>query len=236
MLQHEPQFAWFFWSLLLTAVWLVVYILLKNKESRREMFLVSLWTSLLGITEPFFVPEYWNPPSLFDLAHRTGFDIESFIFSFGVGGIAVVIYELIFRKVHTQTLNRMQHSPGHKYHLLSLLSAPVIFFSLLNTSLNPIYSAIIAMVTGGLFTLYCRPDLKNKMFASAAIFIGIYFIYFLALIASYPDYVEQVWNLKDISGILIVDIPLEELLFALGFGFIWSSIYEHVTWRRLKQD
>jgi hypothetical protein len=32
------------------------------------------------LTEPLFVPDYWNPPSLFDLARRSGFDIESVIF------------------------------------------------------------------------------------------------------------------------------------------------------------
>jgi len=46
----------------------------------------SWLTALFGLTEPRFVPEYWNPPSLFDLAQCTGFDIESLIFCFGIGG------------------------------------------------------------------------------------------------------------------------------------------------------
>ena len=102
------------------------------------------------------------------------------------------------------------------------------------TDLNPIYATFIALIGGGLFTWYCRPDLKKRMFVSAFIFLGIYFFYFLTLIAMYPGYVERVWNLKAISGILILGIPLEELLFALSFGFIWSSIYEHIAWRKLK--
>ncbi|MBI5798543.1 MAG: hypothetical protein HZB10_01255 [Candidatus Yonathbacteria bacterium] len=198
------------------------------------MLIVSLWTSLLGITEPLFVPAYWSPPSLFDLAHRTGFDIESFIFSFGVGGIAVVIYERVFRTAHARMTKHEQHSPRHRYHLLALLSAPVLLFVLIvATPLNPIYSAIISMVVGGLATWYCRPDLKKKMLVSVLIFLAIYFIYFLTLIALYPGYVEQVWNLAAISGVLVLGIPLEELLFALSFGFIWSSIYEHITWRKI---
>ena len=232
---HEPQFAWLLWSLFLIVIWGVIYALLKSKGSKKEMLLVSLWTSLLGFTEPLFVPEYWNPPSLFDLAHRTGFDIESLIFSFGVGGIAVVLYEWIFRISHEQMKPREQSLPRHRYHLLSILSAPVIFFFLLvSTSLNPIYSAAVAMIIGGLFSWYCRPDLKKKMIMSAFIFLGIYFVYFLTLIAVYPGYVEQVWNFKDISGILVFGIPLEELLFAVSFGFIWSSVYEHFTWRKIK--
>lgn len=232
---HEPQLAWFFWSLILVAIWAVVYVLLRSKESKKEMLLVSLWTTLLGFTEPFFVPSYWNPPSLFDLAHRTGFDIESFIFSFAIGGIAVAIYERIPRASREQIKIHEYHLPRHRYHLLSILSSPLIFFTLFFvTSLNPIYSAIVAMFVGGLLSWYCRPDLKKKMVMSAFIFLGIYFVYFLTLIALYPGYVERVWNLKAISGILILGIPLEELLFALSFGFIWSSIYEHITWKKLK--
>jgi hypothetical protein len=232
---HEPQLAWFFWSLILIVIWMIIYRLLKRKDGKKEMLLVSLWTALLGFTEPLFVPAYWNPPSLFDLAHRTGFDIESFIFSFGIGGIAVVIYERIHRSSHEQIKMPERHLSRHRYHLISILSSPIIFFALFfATPLNPIYSAIIAMLVGGLFSWYCRPDLKKKMLTSALMFLVIYFIYFLTLIALYPEYVEQVWNLKAISGILILGIPLEELLFALGFGFIWSSIYEHITWKKLK--
>ncbi|PIR40838.1 MAG: hypothetical protein COV32_00860 [Candidatus Yonathbacteria bacterium CG10_big_fil_rev_8_21_14_0_10_43_136] len=233
-ISHEPQFAWFFWSLILVAIWVLVYVLLKSKESKKEMLIVSLWTSLFGVTEPLFVPEYWNPPSLFGLAYRTGFDIESFIFSFAIGGIVVVIYERIFRTMHTEMTKHEQHLPRHRYHLLTLLSAPAILLVLIvATPLNPIYSAIIAMIVGGLATWYCRPDLKKKMLSSAFIFLGIYFFYFLTLTTLYPGYVEQVWNLSAISGILIVGIPLEELLFALSFGFIWSSIYEHISWRKI---
>lgn len=229
------QFAWLTWSLTLIVIWGVIYFSLNTKDKKREMLVVSFWTSILGLTEPLFVPEYWSPPSLFDLAMRTGFDIESLIFSFGIGGIVVIIYELIFKTRHEKINYHEQHSPQHRNHLIALLSAPVIFFFLLvATSINPIYIAIISMTGGGLFSWYCRPDLKKKMLASAVMFLVIYFIYFLTLIAAYPGYVEKVWNLKVISGILVLGIPIEELLFALSFGFIWSSVYEHLMWRKIK--
>ena len=230
------QYAWLIWSLILLVIWLAVYLSLKSKESKKEMLVVSLWTSLLGLTEPIFVPEYWSPPSLFDLALKTGFDLESLLFAFGVGGIAVVIYERIFRVKHAKIGMEERHVPRHKYHLLALLSAPIIFVLLLIfTDLNPIYSTFIALIGGGLFTWYCRPDLKKKMITSAFIFLSLYFVFFLTLTLMYPGYVEQAWNLKAISGILIMGVPLEELMFALGLGFLWSSVYEHITWRKVKQ-
>jgi len=229
------QYIWLIWSLILIIIWLGIYVSLDSKDKKREMLIVSLWTSILGLTEPLFVPSYWNPPSLFDLAMRTGFDIESFIFSFGIGGIAFIIYYKIFNASAKKMSPSDKHS-HHRYHILALISAPVILIILLFTPLNPLQSSIIAMVFGSIASLYCRPDLKIKMITSAILFLGIYFVYFLTLIAMYPGYVEQVWNLKAISGILIFGIPLEELLFAISFGFIWSSVYEHITWRKLKTN
>lgn len=233
MSPHEPQLAWFFWSLILLVVWLIIYLLLDYREQRKRMLVVSLWTSLLGITEKFFVPAYWNPPSLYDLAHRTGFDIESFIFSFAIGGIAVLLYDKIFHSGYFEIKNR--YSSKHRFHFLAILSAPIIFILLeLLTPLNSIYSSEIALVLGGLATWYCRPDLKKKMLVSAFLFLILYFLYFRTLIILYPGYVQQVWNLKALSGILIFGIPLEEYLFALAFGFLWSSIYEHLRWHAVE--
>ncbi len=72
------------------------------------------------------------------------------------------------------------------------------------------------------------------MFISALLFLGLYFIYFVTLNLFDPSYVSQVWNFKAISGILIFGVPLEELMFALTFGFLWSSVYEHFTWKKLE--
>src|SRR3990167_1057336 len=105
MLPSIMQYIWLIWSLILIGVWLVIYLLLDTKDKKREMFVVSAWTSLFGLTEPLFVPEYWAPPSLFNLALRTGFDIESLIFCFAAGCIVASLYEAVFRSSrHYSTL------------------------------------------------------------------------------------------------------------------------------------
>ncbi len=200
------------------------------------MLEMSFWTSLLGFTEPLFVPSYWNPPSLFDLAHRTGFDIESFIFAFAAGGIVFALYDLLFRKNEKPMPKLSRHSHRHRFHRAILWSVPIIIIVLFfTTALNPIYDFTIAGVIGGALAIYCRPALAKKMFASASFFLIIYYLYFLSLINAIasPGYVEQVWNLTNLSGILITGVPLEELLFAVTLGFYWSSVYEHFTWKKL---
>src|SRR3989338_3173590 len=99
---------WLVLSLIFLAIWLIIFFL--NKKSRKEMFLVSLFTMPFGLTEPLFVPEYWNPPSLFNLASTTGFDIESLIFSFAIGGIGAVLYESFFKIKHEKMSKKEMHS------------------------------------------------------------------------------------------------------------------------------
>lgn len=84
------QYVWLVWSLAFLVPWLIVYI--ASPAYRSIMFKASLITMLFGFTEPLFVPEYWSPPSLFNLALETGFDVESLIFCFGIGGIGAVAY------------------------------------------------------------------------------------------------------------------------------------------------
>jgi hypothetical protein len=223
-------YAWLVWSLIFLLVWGLV--LLKSKGSvRREMVRVSLWTMPMGLTEPLFVPEYWNPPSLFDLAQRTGFDVESLIFSFAIGGIGSVLYNAITRSELEPIEPAERKHVRHRFHAF-LLPTPVLVFLLLAafTNLEHIYCGIIALFAGALFTLYCRPDLARKVLIGGVLFTLLYFICFTSLVLTYPAYVEQVWNLKVLTGILVLGIPLEEYLFAFSFGMLWSGLYEHLRW------
>ncbi|MBS3083844.1 hypothetical protein J4423_03500 [Candidatus Pacearchaeota archaeon] len=222
---------WFVFSLILFIIWVIIFIFNKGKK---EMLIVSALTMPFGLTEPLFVPEYWSPPSLFNLAFKTGFDIESLIFSFAIGGIGSIIYESIFKSKHKKMSSMEIHHKRHKYHLLSLFS-PIIVFMLLFffTGLNPIYSASLAMLAGGISAMFCRPDLKKKIIYGGVLFLILYFIFFIFFNNVYPYAVERFWNLSVLSGMLIFKVPLEELIFAFTFGMMWSSVYEHIKWFKL---
>lgn len=227
------NYVWFAWSLGLIIIWVVVFIL--NSNARKRMWFASLLTMPFGLTEPIFVPEYWHPPSLFELAHRTGFDIESLIFSFAIGGLGIVFYDIIFRINHESMNDIEKHHHRHRFHIYTLIS-PLIIFPVLyfGTPWNVIYSATLTMFLAGLTALWCRPDLKIKIWIGGLLFLVFYALYFLVLAWIAPGYVEKVWTLSAISGISIAGIPVEELLFAFTFGMLWSSYYEHITWTKIK--
>lgn len=235
------RYAYLAWSVILLALWSGVY--LWRKRDRAKILRMSFYTSLLGLTEPLFVPAYWHPATLFGLADRIHFDLESLLFAFAAGGLASSLYEAVIpaRSVHVDKSE--QHRRKHRYHALAL-SAPLWIFPLLYLSLpfNVIYIASLSMLLSGLTALLCRPDLWRSMLIGAAIFSLLYFLFFMTLTLAYPGYVASTWNLKQLSGIILFGMPAEELLFALSLGFMWSGLYEHVYWQKwvsprpLKQD
>ncbi len=225
------QYVWLVWSIALLAPWLAVYVAFPRQ--RKVMLWTSLFTMPFGLTEPLFVPAYWSPPSLFDLARTTGFDIESFIFSFGIGGIASVQYNLWVARVPAPVIDAERLSRRHKLHSWAL-TVPLLSFPILHAlPWNPIYAAIVAMALGAAAAVWCRPDLARKTWIGAVLFVAYYTVFLIGIELTTPGYIARVWNLAALSGASIAGIPIEELLFAAAFGAYWSSVYEHFTWRTL---
>lgn len=224
------HYVWLVWSSAFLLPWVLLYALFP--QHRVAMWWASVFMALFGLTEPIFVPRYWNPPSLFELAQRTGFDIESIIFSFAIGGIGAVLYNSVARKRLTGIELQQRRGRRHGWHRWALAvpfaSFPILYF----LPWNPVYAGIAAMVLGAIAAVLCRPDLKFNTLVGGILFLVLYTAFLLGLKWSAPGYIEQVWNLKAISGIVIYGLPLEELLFGFAFGLVWTGIYEHFTWKR----
>lgn len=224
------HYVWLLWSLGFGAVWGVVFV--ANPGKRRAMWRTSLVTALFGVTEPLFVPEYWNPPSVFELARRTGFDIESFIFAFAVGGIGMILYTTIGRRESAPVPAEHRGHRRHRFHRAALIVPVVLLVPGFLLPWNPIYPALVCLALGALLAVLCRPDLLANTLLGGGLFLGLYAVFMLSLVWLTPGYIREVWNLPALSGVLVFGIPLEELFFGLTFGMYWSGVYEHVMWQR----
>ena len=222
------HYVWLWWSSAFLAPWIVLY--LANPLLRAVMWRTSLATSAFGLTEPIFVPQYWNPPSLFELAQRTRFDIESVIFSFAIGGAGVVLYNAVTHSHLAPVSAAARGEPLHRFHRAALVVPAIAFGPLVLLPWNSIYAAITALILGSAASVACRPRLLMNALVGGALFLGFYSAFMLGLAWSAPGYIAQVWNLPALSGVLIYDIPIEEFLFAVAFGLYWSGVYEHYTW------
>ncbi|WP_420389498.1 lycopene cyclase domain-containing protein [Marinobacter sp.] len=217
------------WSALLVLLWGVVFVFARSKK---KMFTMSLGTAPLGLTEPLFYPEYWSPPTLFGLGETYGFDVESILFSFSVGGLASSLYELGSPKKAKPMPGDHQLGSVHRFHVLAL-SSPVFVFVLLEltTSLNSIYTASLGLLVGAVSTVFCRVDLLGSAIKGAVIFSLFYFVFFSVMNWSHPNFVDLYWNNAAISGFRVFGVPIEELLFASTLGALWSNFYEHRYWQ-----
>jgi lycopene cyclase-like protein len=225
------DYVWLVWSAAFLVPWAGLFVAFP--QHRRPMLWASLFTAPFGLTEPLFVPEYWSPPSLFDLALRTGFDIESLIFCFAIGGVAAVLVNVVSGRSTVPVAERERHRHRHRLHRVVLAAPFAIFVALWPLDWNPIYPGIVAMLAGGLLTVWCRPDLARNTALGGVIFLVYYMVFLTGLEFTAPNgYIVEVWNLEALSGVRLGFMPLEELLFAFTFGTYWGGVYEHFTWAR----
>ena len=222
------HYVWLIWSSAFLIPWAALYR--TNPALRAVMWRVSLATMLFGLTEPIFVPAYWNPPSLFELAQRTGFDIESLIFSFAIGGIGTVLYDGVLHRTFASATPAERNAPWHKLHLGALLLPIVAFVPLYLLPWNPIYAVLTSLAVGAIASVLCRPALLRKSFVGGVLFLGLYAAFMLGLKWLAPGYIVAIWNLGALRGGLLYGIPVEELWFGLTFGLYWSAVYEHFSW------
>ena len=232
MFSPEPayRYTYLLWSAAFLVPWAAMFIALPRVRSR--MAWASVLTAPFGLTEPLFVPAYWRPPSVLDLAQRTGFDIESLVFCFAIGGLAAAAYRALAGAPEPGVDHPAHQAARHRWHLAALASPFVVFLVLLPWSWNPIYAGIGALLTGALTTLLCRPDLTRSTLVGGLLVFALYVVFLLGLKWLWPGYIEAVWNLPDLLPWRPAGLPAEELMFGFTFGMYWSSAYEHIAWRR----
>jgi hypothetical protein len=132
------MFEWLALALAWDLSWLLFYI--SKPKLRRQMLWIRFFTMLIGFLQPIFVPRYWNPLSLFNLAATSHFYIESLLFSFGTGGMASILYNATLNAKRNKMKADQSIKEKRGLHLLSIAALPVVFSSLLiTTGLNPIY-------------------------------------------------------------------------------------------------
>jgi hypothetical protein len=238
-----------FWALTLGIVWLR-----RTRSNRQEFWWGSLVCSLLGFTEPLFVPHYWDPPSILSY-HR--WDAESFLFCFAIGGISAVAPEWRIWRNFFQTLDARiwqlvrlilipfrrltgTDTPATDEVILTaeelrrenvLLIAMFLgsFGFTAHTGLNVIYNAALASTAMGIYIAWRRSRLRWQVWSGALLFLLIYAIVLLIVGRVYPNFYADHWNLRALSGIWVLNAPIGEYLFAATFGAFWAPIHE--AWR-----
>ena len=126
------QYAYLIGAGILGLFWLLIFV--RRKDLRKELTFGGLLGIPFGMTEFFYIPEYWNPPSVFNLIDKIGFGIESVLFGFFVGGIAASLFEFLEKK-RLVSIHKHQNNEDHYVPYLLL----IIFYLSLELTL-PLYT------------------------------------------------------------------------------------------------
>lgn len=221
------EYAYLIGALMGLAIWLIFFTI--RKDLRKEILFGSLLATPMGFSGSFFIPEYWDPIVLFDLTEKAKFSIEGLLFSFAFGGIATIIFEVFTRK------KIIKIKPSYKTHIL-----PYFFFIILFIILEfifpdkSIFNCTFSLLLVAIFIGYKRKDLITQMIFSGFVFTFLYFLFFIFFNIIFPNYIKEIYSLKNLLGINLLGTPIEEFLFAFSVGSSWSVIYEYVKGYKTK--
>lgn len=217
----DYRYAYLFGNLLIGfPIWL--FLFWRRRDLRKEMLMMSILIGFLGpLSEFWYRQDYWMP-LLFN-GWPIGF--EDYLFGFFAGGISGVVYEEVF-------VTKISHRRTRKHHWpLFILPLALLFLLILNVSflgfhLNSIYASIIGFLLLASIFIYYRKDLLVDALSSGILSGLIMLIGYFVLINYFPDIFQRFWLLKNISGITIYTVPIEEIAWAFSWGMVAGPMYE----------
>lgn len=191
------------------------------------LFLATWIGHNLGYIKDMVIPGYWDPDTILNLGRITqGLSLEDIMFMFFVGGISTFLYEGLFSV-------KIQIKKSYKPHLKAIIGGIIIAALVWAVFLkNPIYSLIAFGLSGAFILWFERKDLIKHSIIGGISFMIIYGLAFSIFNLIFPNFIHQVYSLNQISGVIILKIPLEEWLYALSFGMMWAPMYEYIHGER----
>jgi len=208
-----------------------------RSDLRREMCIAGLVFGIVAfLSEPIFILHYWHPEYIFPLSYA-GIPLgsfEDFLYGFLKGGIAAVIYEVLFAKSFARKKNR-EHQWKHMILPIYAVGVALFVLPIVLWAWNPIYTSALSSVVILVPLALYRSDLLSEAFTSGFLVVLLTFVGYQILLVFFPGVIEAWWRLENLSGIMISGIPIEEMLESFVVGFFGGPFYEFFKGLRLKK-
>lgn len=216
-------YAYLIGNLIFAAIWLILFWL--RKDLRREMLILSFIGGIFFPAALIYLPDYWYPEHVVSI-NNWMLGIEDFLFAFFIGGIGAILYEVIFGKTHG--LCECRKKDPKKLIPIILVAIGALLGLTLLFKLNSIYSNYLAFLIIFAYIVYFRKDLFWQAMLSGFSVGLLMFFFYQIWIWLYPGIIEHWWKLQNISGILILGTPLEEIIWGFSWGLVGGTIYEFI--------
>jgi hypothetical protein len=210
------EYTYLIGSILTIIIWAIFYYM--RKDLRKEMLVMGTIIAIIGLFLEFFIwtRDWWAPKTI----SGTVIGIEDAIFGFGIGGISTVLYEVVFRK---KVLTGKYH---HKKKALAVaIFSFAILLSALFAGLHSFYATSIGLLLPALAIYHFRKDLILKSMTTGALMAAGAFAGFFIMNIIQPTFVQEWWMLKNLSGLLLFGIPVEDVIWFFLVGTSVGCIY-----------
>ena len=222
------QYAFIAGNLLFLLVWIILFV--TRRDLRKEILIMSIIVAPMGpISEIFYLRDYWQPEFFNSMLSI----IEELLFGFTIGGITAVIYEVFFAKKYLQK-NLRPHSKW--LFAVGIFGITCIMFvGSVILGFNSMYVSIAAFLIIGILILIMRRDLLQEAFFSGLFVSILMFLFYFIWTRIFPGVIQEWWLLKNISGVIILGAPLEELMWSFSWGFAAGPAYTFINGLRFKK-
>ena len=220
------QYSYMIGCIALVIVWAILYKF--RKDTRKEMLLISGIFGIAGLfVDPVYFKDWWHPLTI----TNTMPGIESFIFGFTVGGIASIIYEEVFlKRVKVRKARKKEEiKKDERLFIICFLLAALFFGFFYLLGFNSFYASFPAFFIPIFIIWFKRRDLILDSLFSAVLLTIISFIFYIIPEMITPGWIASAWNFNTISGITILKIPIEDLIWFFLTGLYIGPLYEY--WR-----
>ena len=221
------QYTYLAGDLFFLVIWIILF--LHRQDLRKKILVMSLLVAPMGpISELFYLRDYWQP----QLFNGWVIGVEDLLFGFVIGGIAAVIYEEIFGEKYLK-----RHLPAHRKWMFAIALFGAVWMTVGNLILgfNSIYVSMLGFLIVGISFLVLRHDLLKDALFSGLLVGALMFIFYLIFGFIFEGVIQKWWMLGNISGIIILGAPLEELMWGFGWGFVAGPAYEFVNGLKFKK-
>lgn len=201
-----------YWIAILIALASCLLVLgrIRSINIRHRLFSYALIFSCGVTLDYFLIPEYWTPQTLFNLP----VGIEGYVFTLLIALVSMSIWVLL---TNTSLEKPTLFIIFQKFAIL----IPVILIILI-----PAFNFVklyLAMLAAGLILHVAYRTNPNTVIKHLFIFVFIYFAAINLWLALVPNGINW-FNFANLSGILVIKAPLEEIIFAGCFAILTSGI------------
>lgn len=218
------QYTYLIGVMIVLTLWLILF--LYRKDTRKEMLIISLFFGVASsLVEMIHVLDWWRPLTI----TNTTVGIEDFLFGFGIGGIASVIYEHIFNKrVKIKKVKEIKEQKRNINFLFLLALLFILFFGgFFIFNLNSFEAMLVSFIIPILIIYIKRKDLIKDSLVSGILVLMASIIGYHILNLITPGFFDEFWLFQNIGRVIVLGIPLEEHIFYFLAGALLGPLYEY---------